>query len=154
MSQGNNNYLNALALLIRAKNMLKEDKREQLNAASLAAIQQTLVKTCDYLRDIPEGERPITVMPSLLGAIECIGELMNTETYAETDTELKELLYDKVMLSLPDLYMYVGKYYMTHDFIMDPRHKLDNLLIDIIDTCIGQGYYFGELERIKESEAV
>jgi len=145
---GDNNLLLALSLMERVKPQLKEEKREQINRAGLTLINQMLTQALDCIIKTCRDSGNAYIIGYLIGVTNIVSALLQDESYIETDTETKELLAEKVNECMSRIYLEVGKYYTTHDFVYSV--KLCPLLNRVIDTCIEQGYYFGVDEKIKE----
>lgn len=140
MAKGNNNLLTALALVETVKPQLRYDKREQIPRASLEVIKRALSQA---LSKINQAEISDTyIIGYLISVVEFIDVLLEQPDYMETDTETKDIITDKVMSALDNLYLEVGKYYTDKDF--DHSIKLEPLLMRVVDNCIKRGYYFGE----------
>ena len=138
--KGDNNLLLALALMERIRPQLKDDKREQLTRENLITIQRLLAQV---LARIGEGKIVnVYILGNIISASDLIDTLLSSLDYYETDSETKRVIADKILSSLEDMYLEVGKYYVDRDF--DYTIKLDNILNRIVDNCIRRGYYFGE----------
>ncbi len=134
--KGDNNLLLALALMERIRPQLKDDKREQLTRENLITIQRLLAQV---LARIGEGKiENVYILGNIISASDLIDTLLSSLDYYETD----RVIADKILSSLEDMYLEVGKYYVDRDF--DYTIKLDNILNRIVDNCIRRGYYFGE----------
>ncbi len=134
--KGDNNLLLALALMERIRPQLKDDKREQLTRENLITIQRLLAQV---LARIGEGKiENVYILGNIISASDLIDTLLSSLDYYET----KRVIADKILSSLEDMYLEVGKYYVDRDF--DYTIKLDNILNRIVDNCIRRGYYFGE----------
>lgn len=138
--KGNNNLLLALALIERVRLQLKEDKREQLTRENLMIMGQSLTQA---LIKVDEAKIDnIYILGNLIGVTDFIENLLSNPDYIETDVETKKVIADKVLSSLDDMYLEVGKYYTEREF--DYTIKLEHILNRVIDNCIRRGYYFGE----------
>lgn len=138
--KGNNNLLLALALIERVRPQLKEDKREQLTRENLMIMGQSLTQA---LIKVDEAKIDnIYILGNLIGVTDFIENLLSNPDYIETDVETKKVIADKVLSSLDDMYLEVGKYYTEREF--DYTIKLEHILNRVIDNCIRRGYYFGE----------
>lgn len=138
--KGNNNLLLALALIERVRPQLKEDKREQLTRENLMIMGQSLTQA---LIKVDEAKIDnIYILGNLIGVTDFIENLLSNPGYIETDVETKKVIADKVLSSLDDMYLEVGKYYTEREF--DYTIKLEHILNRVIDNCIRRGYYFGE----------
>ena len=138
--KGDNNLLLALALMERIRPQLKDDKREQLTRENLITIQRLLAQV---LARIGEGKiENVYILGNIISASDLIDTLLSSLDYYETDSETKRVIADKILSSLEDMYLEVGKYYVDRDF--DYTIKLDNILNRIVDNYIRRGYYFGE----------
>ena len=140
MAKGNNSLLTALALVETVKPQLRFDKREQIPRASLEVINRALTQA---LSKINQAEISDTyIVGYLISVVEFIDILLEQTDYTETDTETKDIITDKVLSCLDNLYLEVGKYYTDRDF--DHNIRMEPLLMRVVDNCINRGYYFGE----------
>ena len=102
----------------------------------------------------------LTGITRIAGVTElCIGRLkaggnavfllnvVKDDTFVETDAETKAIIVDKLNTGLSELYLFAGKYYMTHEFNYVPTKS--ELLVTIINECLARGFYFGEDEVLR-----
>lgn len=147
--RGNNSYLKAFMLVKRTKPLLLGGKRAQVRRSGIMAIQQTMSRAWEQLQKAEGRKNNMFIVGNMVGILEIVKALLQDENYVETDTETKELLLKKLDECIDAMYPDVAEYYMTHDF--DPEaDPVENVLQDIIDTCICRGYYFGEDKLIEE----
>ena len=112
--KGDNNLLLALALMERIRPQLKDDKREQLTRENLITIQRLLAQV---LARIGEGKiENVYILGNIISASDLIDTLLSSLDYYETDSETKRVIADKILSSLEDMYLEVGKYYVDRDF--------------------------------------
>lgn len=136
-----NSLLFALTLIERIEPQLKIEKREQINRISLEMISRVVKQSLKYLGC--KKQEMFYALVNLFDAADLMEELLDDVDFEETTMEVKELLTDKIMKGLDIMYVEIGKYYTTNHFKYSLR--LEPVLIRIINACIRNGYYFGEI---------
>lgn len=134
-----NSLLMALAMIERIEPQLKLEHRDQISKANLSFIDQSLSQAVEKISKA--NCDTYSILSNLISALELIKILLEDETFDYTDSNTKEILGDKIMTSLQDLYLVVGKYYTNHEFNYNVR--MEPLLQRIVDKCLERGYYFG-----------
>lgn len=134
----NNDILVGVALLERTLPLLNENTRESIRKNTcdniLRNIDMCLGKIMNYTKDT------IVLMP-LVEASQLIKSVTEDADFVESSDEVKKILIDKIHYALNGLYLFAGKFYMTHDF--DYTEGMSQNLVRIINSCISQGFYFG-----------
>lgn len=137
-----NSLLLAVALIERVKPQLQEDKRTQINRTGLNMISQAVSQALERLNKILGKDGNIYILGDLIVVLETVNNLLQEESFTETDLETKNMLTEKIAGVLSKLYMEAGRYYTNHDFDYSPR--MVPILNRIIDACVEGGYYFEE----------
>ncbi len=141
----NKDILIAVSLSERVLLMLKENTRETIKKATLNSIKKNLemilVKVVNHTNDV-------MITTPIMEMLELIKVVDADTTFVETDNETKEALVWKIKASLSNLYIFAGKFYMTHEF--EYSMGVSDLLKRIIDACLAAGFYFGYDEALRK----
>jgi hypothetical protein len=144
MEQVNDKVLSAVNLLQRVIPRLNANDRSTIRRQPLLSIQQSVTMTLKQLYG--DCTSPLVLTP-LMEVVELIDSVVKDDTFVETDAETKAIIVDKLNTGLSELYLFAGKYYMTHEFNYVPTKS--ELLVTIINECLARGFYFGEDEVLR-----
>lgn len=146
MSIESNDVILGVALLERAKLTVKPESREPIKLTQLNTAMNYAANCLSKLR--PHCQESLVLSP-IVEATELIDFLLKDENLVETDKETKDILVTKFNDALYALYLFAGKFYVTHEF----KYSLGqaDILRRIIDSCLAQGYYFGYDKKLMEA---
>lgn len=133
-----NEVLSATTLMERIMPRLDANSRAPISAQHLMQIQQSLSMVLKQLA--VDCHEPLVLTP-IMEVVNLIDSVTEDETFVETDAETKQIIVEKLSDALSQLYLFAGKYYMTHDFTWSLGRS--DILRHIVDACMDLGYYFG-----------
>lgn len=134
--ENQNDVLLALKLCEVAYSRLKDGKRDQLTQGDISIIQQAV---SGAMQKLPNDFDMYVLLP-LSVVSDCLNKFI-TDGCAVVDNETKNRLAEEMVKLLNTMYVSVGKYYMTHEFVYSS--KLEQALRSLVDNCIDRGFYFG-----------
>lgn len=132
-----NNIIIALTLMDRMQSSLHARDRAPIEARQLKQIQFKLVKILELIQGTVRSSLIIT---SIGEVIELINTLLAEPGFVETSAEAKDIICTKISTATVNLYLFAGKFYEKHEF--DYNIGLDNILRNIVDINLDNGYYF------------
>ena len=136
--------LNAVSLMERIIPRLKPSTRETIRRNQLVSIQQSLILV---MKTLSEDCTSSIVLTHLMESVNLIDTVTGNPTFEETDAETKSLLIDRANMALSEMYMFAGKFYMTHHFTWAINRS--EVLRNIVDYCIKNGFYFGYDKKLR-----
>lgn len=137
MAQEINEVLSAVVLMQRIIPRLHPNSRETIKKQHLLQIKQSVSIVIRSLKDY--CTEPLVLTP-IMEVMTLIDTVVSDDTFAETDSETKALMVDRLSSSLDQLYLFAGKFYMTHDFTWSLSKS--GVLKDIVSNCLELGFYF------------
>lgn len=147
--EDNNEVLSAVILLQRVIPRLHGNSRETIKRNQLNQISQSVTIILRSLE--PYCKEPLVLTP-LMEILELIKTVCSDDTFVETDAETKGLLVNRAEDALNYLCIFAGKFYVEHSFTWSFTKA--EVLKDIVDTCIQNGYYFGYDKILREEGAI
>lgn len=133
-----NEILSAVILMERIMPRLDANSRAPIAKQHLNQIQQYLSMVLGQLTT--DCKEPLILTP-IMEIMNLIDSVTEDETFVETDAETKKIIVDKLSEALSQLYLFSGKYYMTHNFTWSLSKS--DVLRHIVDACMDLGFYFG-----------
>lgn len=140
-----NEVLTSVTLMQRIIPRLHGNTRETIRATQLNQISQSLVILIRTLKS--HCTEPLILTP-IMEVMTLIDTITQDDNFIETDDETKKILVDKLTQALDHLYVFAGKFYMTHDFTWAMTKT--GVLRDIVDNCMESGFYFGYDKKLQE----
>lgn len=147
MSKVVDEVLTAVILMERVMPRLHENTRETISRSHLQQVYQTLTMVLRQLNS--NCEDPLVLTP-IMEVVTLIDTIV-VDGFVETDDETKQLIVDKLHQALDQLYLFSGKFYMSHEFTWSMT-KTD-VLRHIVESCLDLGFYFGYDKQISTSGA-
>lgn len=141
MGQVNDKILSAVILMQRVTPRLNANDRSTLKRQQLVSIQQSITMA---LQQLHEDCKDVMVLTPLMDVVCLIDSVTADASFVETDNETKQLVVENVFKALSSLYLFAGKFYMEHEFTWNISKG--DILRSIVNSCVEQGYYFGEDE--------
>lgn len=135
----NSNLLVCCNILVRVETLLEMGTRIQISKENLESISEYLTKAIKYIdtsNDLFGSQLMI-----FGNSIESIDQLVNSNKFVATNFDTKTYLIDKLYPAIIEFKINVGKHLTNNEFNYSPA--MDNIIKDIINTCIDNGYYFG-----------
>lgn len=129
-----------VSMIIRARDTLKPESREQVSKNSLANIKMFLTHCAGSLARLDQLDTETGIR--LVDCIDLINILLGDVSFVQTDTDLKNRLLDNVSKCKIDICLSAGKFYEENDFNYESSKF--NILREIVDVNIENGYYFGK----------
>ena len=85
------------------------------------------------------------ILAPFVKVMQLIQELIDNDGMTESSCYSKTAIIETLDDMSHQVNLFVGKYYETHDFDFDDGNpEVAATLNKVIDSCINQGYYFGE----------
>lgn len=138
MNDPRSNLLVCCNILARIETLLEMGTRIQISRESLISIGEYLTKAVKYI------DGSIDVFTSQLmifgKCIESIDALSEDNQFLATNNDTKNYLVDKLYPTIIEFKVNIGKYLLEREFEYSPA--MDNIIKNIIDTCLENGYYF------------
>lgn len=146
-----NSLWQAISVLMRVKEQLKEGSREQINRSGLMTVKQATDIALACVLRVPEGYIGIKELAGLKNVCEITTAFLAEEDYSETDLETKAELCSIVGECLHLLCMDAAEYYKTHTFNFSV--KMQNIINTVLDEVTASGEFFGYDKTFKERRA-
>ena len=144
-NQDVNEVLSAVVLMQRIIPRLNPNTRETVKRQSLLQIKQSITIVIRSLKDY--CTEPLILTP-IMEVMALIDTVVSDDTFAETDNETKLLIVDRLSTALDQLYLFAGKFYMTHHFTWSLSKN--DVLKEIVKNCLELGFYFDYDKKLKE----
>lgn len=145
VNQENNEIISAVNMMERLLPRLKEDSRETIKRAHLGQIKVNIMMILKLLNN--NGCNNLMLLTPLMEVANLIETLMKDDNFIETDEDTKYLIVDRMRPAMVEMYIFAGKFYMEHHFEFVPTQM--SILINIVEACINNGFYFGYDEKLK-----
>lgn len=140
-----NEILTTVTLIRRLYPRLHINSRETIRKTQLLQIKQSLSIALHTMKDYCQKTIILTPIMEVIGLIET---LVADGTFVETDAETKSLIIERIDSAYVQLCLFAGEFYTKHDFTWNVQK--DEILRDIVYTCLDMGYYFGYDKKLME----
>lgn len=142
MTVNNNDMLLCVILIDAAIGKTDRGNRRPIPKTNLRIIKNKVELAFSKIKAVTDDTMMLTPFVKI---INLINELIDNENMYESGDCAKKLIIDGLDDISQQINLFTGKYYESHDFDFDELNpEISSTLNRVIDSCIAQGYYFGE----------